>query len=88
MSVKVKPNEKQSFKPFEIEMVEITWQKRCELNDKMIESGTNGIPTFSFWGEIVLNYSKITEEEIKKYTTDEIIAMANTIFEVANAKKK
>ena len=54
----------------------------------MIENGSNGVPNFSFWGEIVLKYSTMTEEEINKYSTDEIIAMANKIFEVANAKKK
>lgn len=88
MSVKVKPNDKQDFKTFELEINEITWKKRCELNDLMIENGSNGVPNFSFWGEIVLKYSTMTEEEINKYSTDEIIAMANKIFEVANAKKK
>ena len=33
MSVKVKPNDKQDFKTFELEINEITWKKRCELND-------------------------------------------------------
>ena len=88
MSIKVKPNDKQDFKTIELEINEITWKKRCELNDLMIENGSNGVPNFSFWGEIVLKYSTMTEEEINKYSTDEIIAMANKIFEVANAKKK
>ena len=88
MSAKVKPNDKQTFKEFEIEIDEITWKKRCELNDKMLEHSSGKIPPFSFWGEIVLNYSNMTEEEINKYSTDEIIAMANKVFEVANSKKK
>ena len=88
MSIKVKPSDKQTFKEFEIEIDEITWKKRCELNDKMLEHSSGKIPPFSFWGEIVLNYSNMTEEEINKFSTDEIIAMANKVFEVANSKKK
>ena len=88
MSAKVKPNDKQTFKEFEIEIDEITWKKRCELNDKMLEHSSGKIPPFSFWGEIVLNYTNMTEEEINKFSTDEIIAMANKVFEVANSKKK
>lgn len=88
MSIKVKPTDKQNFKEFEFEINEITWKKRCELNDKMIEQSTGKIPPFSFWGEIVLDNTKITEDELNNYSTDEIIGMANKIFEFANSKKK
>ena len=88
MSVKVKPNKNQIFKEFEIEIDDITWKKRCELNDQMLEYSSGKVPPFSFWGEVVLTYSNMTEEELNKYTTDEIIAMANKVFEIANAKKK
>ena len=89
MSVKVKPNEKQDFKPFDIEMVEITWKKRCELNDLMIENTNGGNnPPFSFWGDLVLQFTKLSEEELNRFSTDEIVAISNTIFEIANAKKK
>ena len=90
MAVKVKPNEKQDFKTFNIEIVEITWKKRCELNDLMIKINNDGgkIPPFSFWGDVVLKYTTMKENELNKYSTDEIIAIANTVFEVANSKKK
>ena len=89
MSVKVKPSEQQDFKPFEIEMVEITWKKRCELNDMMIESTNGGNnPAFSFWGDLVLKFTKLSEEDLNRFSTDEIVAISHTIFEVANAKKK
>jgi len=89
MSVKVKPNENQDFKEFEIEIVDITWKKRCELNDMMIESTKEGnTPSFSFWGDIVLKYTTLKEQELNKFTTDEIIAISNSIFEHANRKKK
>ena len=89
MSVKVQPKDEQDFKPFDIEMIEITWKKRCELNDMMIDSNQNGsTPNFSFWGDICLKFTKLTEKELNNYSTDEIIAIANSIFEFANRKKK
>ena len=89
MSVNVKPNESQDFKPFNIEIVDITWKKRCELNDMMIASTQKDvIPTFTFWGDIVLKFTTLKEDELNKYTTDEIIAISNSIFEFANRKKK
>ena len=87
-NIKVKPSEGVDFKQFEIEIKEIDWKKRCALNDKMINQNANGkMPSFSWWGEIVLQFTELTEDELNKYSTDAIIAIANTIFEVANKKK-
>ena len=88
--IKVKPSEgqEQDFKTFEIAMKDINWKMRCELNDMMIKENSNGsMPSFTWWGEIVLKYTDLKESELNKYSTDEIIAIANTIFEVANKKK-
>ena len=87
--MKIKPTEDQDFKTFEIDIKEINWKKRCELNDKIIKEQGNGhIPSFSWWGDIVLKYTDLKEDELNKYTTDEIQAIANAIFEVANKKNK
>ena len=92
MAVKVKAQTNQEFKTFEIEVVDITWKKRCELNDLFIKINNNKkqneIHPFSFWGDIVLKYTTLNEQKLNSYSTDEIIAIANTIFEHANAKKK
>ena len=86
--IKIKPAESQKFNEFDIEIVDISWKLRCELNDKFNEAGQEAkIPPFSFWGNIVLKFTKLKEEELNKYSTDEIIAIANKIFEVANKKK-
>ena len=88
MAVKVKAGEGQKFKTFEIQMDKITWKKRCKLNDMMIEkNNADGMPNFTFWGAIVLEFTNLTEEKLNDYSTDEIIAIANTIFEEANKKK-
>ena len=89
MSVKVKAKDNQDFKTFQIEIPEITWKKRCELNDLMIDSSNNGnTPNFTFWGDICLKFTNLKEEDLNNHSTDEIIAIANTVFEVANSKKK
>tara|TARA_Y100000310_G_scaffold334462_1_gene414318 strand:+ start:1685 stop:1954 length:270 start_codon:yes stop_codon:yes gene_type:complete len=86
--IKIKPNEEQDFKPFDITIKDINWKMRCELNDKMIKENSNGsMPSFSWWGNIVLKYTDIKESELNKYSTDEIIAIANSVFEIANKKK-
>ena len=88
--MKIKPNksQNQSFKAFDVEVKTITWKDRCALNDMMIkESSAGSIPSFSFWGDVVLNYTNLSEDELNKYSTDEIIAIANAIFEDVNKKK-
>ena len=86
--IKIKPNAEQDFKPFDIAIKDINWKMRCDLNDMMIKENSNGsMPSFSWWGEIVLKYTDLKESELNKYSTDEIIGIANAIFEVANKKK-
>jgi len=86
--MKIKADKNQTFKTFDIEMKPVTWQQRCELNDSMIkESGSGSIPNLSFWGKVVLQYTALTEDELNKYSTDEIVSIANAIFEEANKKK-
>ena len=44
----------------DMEMKEITWKIRCEINDEMIKKTADGtIPPFSWWGSIVLKYTKV-----------------------------
>ena len=87
--MKVTPNKDlgQDFKVFEIEVTPLTWSQRCELNDKLHEVRTKSEINFSFWGSIVLKYTTIAEEELNKYSTDEILAIANGIIEETNKKK-
>ena len=88
MKIKPDKNQNQEFESFEVEMKPLTWKQRCELNDLMIkESGSGQIPSFSFWGKVVLDYTSLKEDELNSYSTDEIIAIANMIFEEANKKK-
>ena len=57
--IKVKPTEEQDFKTFEIAIKDINWKMRCDLNDMMIKENSNGsMPSFSWWGDIVLKYTE------------------------------
>ena len=86
--IKVKPKEEQDFKTFEIAIKDINWKMRCDLNDMMIKENSNGaLPSFSWWGNVVLKYTEIKEDKLNDFSTDEIIAIANAIFEEANKKK-
>lgn len=87
--MKIVPDKKnnQDFKPFEVEIDTIDWETRCKLNDMMMEESKSGAPSFSFWGKVVLDCTNLTEEELNKYSTAEIIAIANVIYEEANKKK-
>ena len=86
--IKIKPEENADFKTFEIDIKDITWKQRCQLNDDMIKATGDGqVPAFSWWGNIVLEYTDLKETEVNKYSTDEIIAIAQKIFDIANKKK-
>ena len=86
--IKIKPNDEQDFKQFEVNIKDINWKQRCKLNDNMLKVNKGGeIPPFSWWGGIVLEYTELKESELNKYSTDEIIAIANKVFDLANKKK-
>ena len=88
--MKISPDKSinQKFKPFEVDILPITWKKRCELNDLMIKESTKGtVHNISFQGQVVLDCTVLNEDDLNKYSTDEIVALANAIFEEANKKK-
>ena len=86
MSVSVESKNKE-FKTFKIDLKELDLDQRSELNDKFMVEANNSIPKFSFWVDVVRQGTELPDEEINKYSTDELIAIANKIFEEANKKK-
>ena len=86
MSVNVESKNKE-FKTFKIDLKELGLDERSELNDKFMEAAVDGVPKFSFWVDVVTQGTDLPDEEINKYSTDELIAIANKIFEEANKKK-
>ena len=86
MSVSVESKNKE-FKTFKIDLKELDLDQRSELNDKFMVEANNSIPKFSFWVDVVRQGTELPDEEINKFSTDELIAIANKIFEEANKKK-
>ena len=65
MAVKIKPNDEQDFKSFEVEIPNIGWEKRCELNNLMVSANKDEETSLiNFCGEIVLKFTKLSEEEL------------------------
>ena len=87
MSVSVESKNKE-FKTFKIDLKELGLDERSELNDKFMEAAVDGVPKFSFWVDVVRQGTDLPDEEINKYSTDELIAIANKIFEEANKKNR
>ena len=85
----LKGDKENNFKSFKLEIRDLTWKDRCELNDNMSEETEGGkvTPKFSWWGDFVLKYAKINEEELNSYSSAEIIAIARCIITNVNKKK-
>ena len=86
MSVNVESKNKE-FKTFKIDLKELNLDERSALNDKFMQEAHEGLPNFSFWVDVVRQGTDLPDEEINKYSTDELIGIANKIFEEANKKK-
>ena len=86
MSVNVESKNKE-FKTFRIDLKELNLDERSALNDKIMQEANEGLPKFSFWVDVVRQGTELPDEEINKFSTDELIAIANKIFEEANKKK-
>ena len=86
MSVNVESKNKE-FKTFKIDLKELNLDERSALNDKFMQEANEGLPNFSFWVDVVRQGTELPDKEINKYSTDELIAIANKIFEEANKKK-
>tara|TARA_R100000808_G_C2099379_1_gene117003 strand:- start:590 stop:850 length:261 start_codon:yes stop_codon:yes gene_type:complete len=86
MSVNVESKNKE-FKTFRIDLKELNLDERSALNDKFMQEANEGLPKFSFWVDVVRQGTELPDEEINKFSTDELIAIANKIFEEANKKK-
>jgi hypothetical protein len=70
---------------FEVELKSLNLQERCELNDKLLDQETKR--NFSYWVWVVQFGTTLTDEDINKYSTSQIVEISNVIFEEVNKKK-
>ena len=74
-----------TFKAFEIETKELNLQERAELNDKIMDKDVK--QNFSFWLSIIKDNTDYSDEELNKYSLEELVQMSSKIIENANKKK-
>ena len=86
--MKIKPEGNQDFKEFEIEVEEVSWKNRCWMIDKYQDFMAQAKePNFSYYGEIILRCTKLTEDDLNKYSNVEIQSMGLQIFLECSKKK-
>ena len=86
--MKVKPEESQDFKEFEIKVNEVSWENRCWMMDSYAEYlQKSKYPPFSYYGEIVLRCTDLDESALNKYSNHEIQSMGQQIFLECSKKK-
>ena len=76
----------QKFKSFEIEINLLTLSQRAEMNDLI--TNEKKAKNFSFWIEVIRLGADFSDEELNKFSTEEILGIANAIIQDVNAKKK
>ena len=75
----------QSFKTFEAEIRLLNLSERADLNDKIMDQGEK--QNFSFWLQLIKDCTRYTDDELNKYSLDELVALSSTIIEDVNKKK-
>ena len=76
---------KKGIKPFEVELKEITMDERIEINDMIFDS--NLPKNFSFFVKLIEIGTKLSKDDLNKFSNDEIYAIADEVIASANKKK-
>ena len=75
----------EGFKPFDIEIKELNLTERAEINDLIFNQEVS--KNFSFWLDIIKRGTDLTEDDINKYSNDELYALGASIIVEMNKKK-
>ena len=82
--VKVKV-EGESIKSFEVEFKELNLTQRAEINDIIFDTDVK--KNFSFWLDIIKRGTTLTDDDIHKYSNDEIYSIGAKVILEMNKKK-
>ena len=75
----------EGFKTFEIELKVLNLTDRAEINDLIMDTDVN--KNFTFWIDIVKKGTSFTEDELNKYSNEELYGIGGKIIEEMNKKK-
>ena len=72
-------------KTFELELKELNLTERAEVNDLIFDENTP--KNFSFWLDIIKKGTVLTDDEIHKFSNEEIYSIGSKIILEMNKKK-
>ena len=77
--------EGKGIKTFEVEIKELNLTERAEINDIIFDQESQ--KNFSFWIDIIKRGTTLTDDEIHKYSNEEIYSLGAKIILEMNKKK-
>ena len=75
----------EGFKTFECELKELNLTERAEINDLIFD--TESKKNFSFWLDIIKRGTSLSDDELNKYSNDEIYGLGASVIVEMNKKK-
>ena len=75
----------EGFKPFDVEIKELNLTERAEINDLIFDVKVS--KNFSFWLDIIKRGTNLTEDDINKYSNDELYGLGASFIVEMNKKK-
>ena len=75
----------EGFKTFECELKELNLTERSEINDMIFD--TESKKNFSFWLDIIKRGTSLSDDELNKYSNEEIYGLGASVIVEMNKKK-
>ena len=75
----------EGFKNFECELKELNLTERSEINDMIFD--TEAKKNFSFWLDIIKRGTSLSDDELNKYSNEEIYGLGASVIIEMNKKK-
>ena len=75
----------EGFKPFDVEIKQLNLTERAEINDLIMDKDIK--KNFSFWLDIIKKGTELIEDDINKFSNDEIYGIGASIIVEMNKKK-
>ena len=75
----------EGFKPFDCELKDLNLTERSEINDMIFD--TESKKNFSFWLDIIRRGTSLSDDELNKYSNDEIYGLGASVIVEMNKKK-
>ena len=75
----------EGFKPFDVDLKELNLTDRSEINDLIMDTSVK--KNFTFWVDIIRKGTSFAEDDINKYSNEELYALGGKVIEEMNKKK-